>query len=99
MFKRKLKPICRNCVLFAPEQHICKVVILNEGERMNIPVDADDPCFFKNKFIALKNDGQKEQFQPEIDQVRWWVEDPKTGEAAENGIVKVQFPKDFFGKD
>lgn len=100
MFKRKLKPICKNCVLYSPNEGVCKVAILHEGEKINIPVDASDPCFFKDQFVAVKKDGETEMFRPEIEQVRWWIEDPKTGKQTDkNGVVKMQYPKNFFGSE
>jgi hypothetical protein len=58
----------------------CKVVILHEGERYNLPVGPEDECFFDGKFEAVNPEGVRESFTPEIDQVKMWVEDPKTGE-------------------
>ncbi|MCK9458442.1 MAG: hypothetical protein M0R80_02215 [Proteobacteria bacterium] len=101
--KKKLKPICKNCSLFDRNNSICRVVILSEGERINIPVDPDDKCFFNNKFTALEEKAGKiveEQFKPEIEQVRWWVEDPETGQQTKgNGVVKMQYPKNFFSPE
>jgi hypothetical protein len=99
MFKRKLKPICRNCVLFDRSSKTCKVVILSEGERIHIPVDGNDACFFNNKFTAINDKGEQDSFEPIIDQVRWWVEDPHTGEQISgNGVVKIEYPESFFPK-
>jgi hypothetical protein len=64
---------------------------------MQIPVGPKDLCFYKNKFVSIAQNGVEEVFQPEIDQVRWWVEDPITGEQTDkNGVVKVQYPNNFF---
>lgn len=34
-----------------------------------------------------------------VQQVRWWVEDPKTGEKTDkDGVVKIEYPDGFFGR-
>ncbi len=91
--------ICKKCQLFNTELSSCRVVILHEGERFtNLPVEPNDSCFFDNEFTTKEN----ETFRPidDIKQVRWWVEDPKTGEPTSgNGVVKIEYPIDFFGKE
>ena len=92
MFNKKIEAKCKNCVLFNRTEKVCSVIILHEGERIKVPVEAEDDCFYSNKFTALG-----EEFTPEIEQVRMWVEDPVTGEQiGGNGIVKIQYPKNFF---
>jgi hypothetical protein len=96
----KKKAICKNCVLYRRDKGICGVVVLYEGERINIPVEPNDPCFYKDKFKALDGNMEIDEFQPEIEQLRWWVEDPKTGKQIDGkGIVKFQYPSNFFGED
>lgn len=84
------QPICGNCLLFNPETKRCSVVVLYEGEKINIPVDAEDKCFFENEFIA-----KGENFKVEVSEIKMWVEDPKTGKKAEKGIVKIEYPDDL----
>jgi len=93
MFNSKNKnknPICKNCRLFDPANSECSVLILYEGEKQKIPVEPDDVCFFL----------QKEDLTPLIQEVKWWVEDPKTGEKVDkDGIVKIEYPEGFFGDE
>jgi hypothetical protein len=96
MGKKKIEPICNNCRLYDARQGICRVVILMEGKRLNIPVDAKDRCFFENEV-----EGTNGKFVPaeDIKEVRFWVENPITGEKTNgNGIVKMEYPEGFFGK-
>lgn len=92
LFKKKTKPICKNCGLYDPNKGICKVIILYEGERINLPVDPNDPCFYENEFVDKDNN----KFKPEVQQVRMWVEDEKGVPTDKNGIVKIEAPVDFF---
>lgn len=96
---KKIKPVCGNCQLYDPSKSQCSIVILMEGKRQHIPVDPEDKCFFENEFTAI-HDGKAETFIPadEIKQVKWWVEDPKTGKKTDgNGKVKMEYPEGFFG--
>lgn len=99
MFKKKKKePKCKNCRLFDSANNLCKVIILYAGEKMNLPVEAEDDCFFNEQFVAIGPDGEKDVFLPEVQQVKFWVEDPNTGEKTTGeGIVKVEYPEGFFG--
>lgn len=98
--KKKIEPKCKNCRLFNPEAKRCMVVILHEGEEYNLPVDEEDDCFFENEFIAINDEGEKDNFKAEVQQARFWVEDPETGEPTKgNGLVKIEYPKGFFGAD
>lgn len=92
---KNIKKICDNCQLYDPEKGECSVVVLHEGEKIFIPVDPKDTCFFENEFI------EKDGYKPieDVKQVKIWVEDEKTGEKAEEGIVKIEYPPDFFGKE
>jgi hypothetical protein len=106
---KNLMPICKNCQLYNPSEGKCSVIILYGGEKITIPVDPDDECFFENKFVATKVkelNGKEvhkhEVFVPaeDIKQVKFWVEDPKTGEKTKgDGVVKIEYPEDFFGKE
>lgn len=80
------EPICKNCLLFDSSKEVCKVAILIEGKKFNMPVNASDRCHMDELGI-------------EVNQVRWWVENPNTGEKIEkDGVVKIEYPNDFFGK-
>jgi len=100
---KRTEPKCKNCMLFNKADSTCKVVILHEGERHHLPVEPNDDCFFENEFTAINEEGEKESFKVGVEQVRWWVEDPKTGQPTkkenEKGIVKIEYPEGFFGKE
>jgi hypothetical protein len=94
------KPLCKNCRLFNGNKKTCGVAILHEGKQYHLPVVADDSCFFEEKYVCINEEGQTEVFQPEVQQVRWWVEDPKTGQQTNgNGTVKIEYPNGFFGQN
>jgi len=101
MFKsRKVQPICKKCRLFDEKKGLCQVVILHEGQRIHLPVFPDDACFFENQFTAINEEGQTEHFKVGVEQVKFWVEDSKTGEKTNgNGVVKIEYPETFFGPD
>jgi len=62
---------------------------------MRLPVEPKDECFFEGQFVA--KDGEKEEaFEPEIQQVRWWVEGPDGQPTTGNGTVKFEAPEGFF---
>lgn len=95
--EKEIKPLCKNCRLFDSKENICRVVVLNEGERINIPVEKNDSCFFENEFLAMNEEGKEESFKPEVQQVKWWVEDKKGKKTKGNGTVKIEYPDGFFG--
>lgn len=77
------EPFCKNCLLFDKKNSLCRVIILHEGERYNLPVDAEDSCFFENEFIAVDSLGKEEKFKVDVQQLRMWEEDKK---------VKIEYP-------
>jgi hypothetical protein len=80
------EPKCGNCLLFNKSNQTCNVAILIEGKKYHMPVGPNDSCHMDELGIPVQ-------------QVRWWVEDPKTGEQTENnGVVKIEYPDNFFGK-
>lgn len=81
----KVEPICKNCLLYNREKNECKVAILISGKKFHLPVSPDDKCHFDEMKIP-------------VEQVRWWVEDPETGQPAEKGIVKMEYPENLFKK-
>jgi hypothetical protein len=79
-------PRCGNCLLFDKTNETCNVAILIDGERYHMPVNPEDKCHMDELGIP-------------VNQVRWWVEDPSTGEKTDkNGVVKIEYPDDFFGR-
>ena len=67
-------------MLYNRDKGACSVAILHEGERLNIPVDPGDPCFY-----------EETDFLDTIKQNRFWVEDPVTGERTTEGVVKAEY--------
>lgn len=84
--KKEIEPLCKNCLLYNREKGICKVAILIAGEQIHMPVFPNDRCHMDELGIP-------------VEQVRWWAEDPKTGEKSESGkgIIKMEYPVNFFG--
>ena len=81
----KKEPVCGNCLLFNKDDETCGVAILLEGKKYHMPVDPRDKCHMDEIGIPVQ-------------QVRWWVEDPQTGEKTDgDGIVKIEYPEEFFG--
>ena len=80
--------ICGNCRLFNPATSTCAVRIMNAGiTYRDIPVDEDDFCLWEELGVA-----------DQIQEVRFWVEDPKTGQKINgDGRLKIQYPEGFFG--
>lgn len=91
--KKEKKKICANCMLYDRKQRHCKVVVLHEGERFNLPTSPQDECFFLESFTATTENGEKDVFKVQADVVKMWVEDPITGEKSEKGVVKIEVPK------
>jgi|GEM_PF-2129776 len=85
MKKKKIEPKCKNCLLYNRDKGVCKVAILIDGEQIHMPVFPEDNCHMEELGIP-------------VEQVRWYVEDPKTGEPATEGKVKIEYPVGFFGK-
>jgi hypothetical protein len=83
--KKSKTPKCKNCYLFDKQNSMCKISILIDGKKYNMPVEENDDCHMI-------------EFNVPVEQVRWWVEDPQSGEKTnKNGIVKIEYPENFFG--
>lgn len=93
----KKEPKCKNCLLFDKKGKRCKVAILYNGEKFNLPVEPEDTCFFENEFTAIDESGNKEIFKPEIEQIKFWAENEK-GETSQDGHgkIKVEYPESLF---
>lgn len=66
MKKKKIKQICKNCKLFDPEEKICKVTIIQDGEYWELPTKPEDEChWIKNGVIE------------NIQQIRAWSDGEK----------------------
>jgi len=99
MPKKELKHICANCQLYDMENRYCKVVILFEGKRIHPPTEPESYCLFEDEYEAIDEKGNIDKWKPEIQEVKWWVEDPNSGEKSDSGVVKIEYPIGFFGKD
>ncbi len=93
---QSIKKICGNCKLFDAGKSQCSIVVLHEGERVRIPVEANDACFFEEEYFdpttkALEN------FVEDLKEVKFWVENEKGEKTNENGVVKIEYPEGFFG--
>jgi len=78
-----MERICKNCKLFYKERNLCGVTIISEGKYLNLPVAAEDPCFFEQEYFDPIT-CETEDFN-EIQQVRMFEED---------GKVKLEYPKE-----
>jgi len=97
MIKNKeIKKICKNCRLFDEKNKECSIIVLYEGKKTRIPVDAEDSCFFEENYFEPNN--SEETFSKEIKEVKFWVENEKGEKTNKNGIVKIEYPDGFFGK-
>jgi len=97
--KKKIEPICKNCLAYDKYRGQCKVVIMHDGERFNLPMEPEDRCFFLEETSYTNESGGEEKFTVDVEQVAFWCEDPTTGERADKGIVKIEYPEGFFGKE
>jgi hypothetical protein len=82
----EIEPKCKNCLLYDRKRGQCKVAILINGNEYHMPVFPEDNCHMDALGIPVQ-------------QVRWWVEDPNTGKPADKGVVKIEYPKGFFGEE
>lgn len=82
--KKSIERICNNCLLFNREKGECKVAVLIDGKEYHMPVFPGDKCHM-------------EALRIEVKQVRWWVEGDDGKPTSGNGVVKMEYPEDFFG--
>lgn len=96
MAKKKIKEVCGNCKLFDPSGGVCRIVVLHEGSRVNVPVDPTEKCFFDQTYF---DPVEKENVSllDWVKQARFWVEDEKGQKTDKNGTVKIEYPEGFFG--
>ncbi len=79
-------------MLFNPSKSECRVIILHEGEKINIPVDPKDPCFFEEEYFNPITK-ETETFN-DIKEIKMWVEDD-FGNKADHGKVKIEYPREL----
>lgn len=95
----KNKLICKNCKLYNSKQRYCTVIVLHEGEKINPPTDPNTPCIFEEEYPYIDENGEQKFWKPEINEIKMWCEDPITGEKSNKGIVKIEYPEEFFPYD
>ena len=106
--RRKKKPaieaICKNCLLYDEVESRCKVVIIDHNDQFELETDPEMHCVYDTKFVAFEIDprtGKKRKsvFTPEVQEVKWWVEDKEGNKTNKDGVVKIQYPEGFFGQE
>lgn len=80
--KKKIEPICGNCRLYDHPTGSCRVAVIIEGQILHMPVFPKDHCHMDELGI-------------EVQEIRWWAEDPKTGKKGEEGKIKMEFPENL----
>lgn len=89
--KREIERICKNCKLYNLKDERCSVIILHEGEKLNLPMSPEEKCFFEEEYFDPTKEA-KDNFIDEIKEIKIWVEDEKGQKTDKNGRVKVEFP-------
>jgi hypothetical protein len=95
--QKHIERICANCKLFNPDSNTCSIVVLHEGQRHRLPVDAEDECFFEGMYFDPTTKAM-EDFAGDIKEVKFWVENEAGEKTNGKGAVKMEFPEGFFGK-
>lgn len=93
--KKEIERICRNCKLYNPAKGVCSVLVLLDGERINVPMDPGDPCLYEQEYFDPET--KSVETLNEIQEVKFWVEDEKGRKTNKNGTVKFEYPEGFFG--
>jgi len=96
MKKKKIRPICKNCLLYNTQKQHCNVVVLYEGQKINPPTSPNDHCLFDETYQSIDAKGKAELWKPQINEVKLWCEDANGNKAAK-GTVKIEYPEGFFG--
>lgn len=97
MFKNKKEKICKNCKLFDANNSVCSIIILHESEKIKIPVDPKDSCFFEEDYFdPITN--KKSNLIEDVKEVKLWVENEKGEKTNGNGSVKIEYPIGFFNE-
>lgn len=95
--RKQVERICKNCKLYNPSAGECAVVVLHEGQRLRLPVDPEDACFFEEPYFDPTTKAM-EDFADDLKEVKFWVEDKDGNKTDKDGVVKFQYPQGFFGK-
>ena len=94
--EKNIEQVCGNCKLYDPSKGVCRIVVLNEGQKDNIPVEPQDRCFFDDIYFDPVSH-EKANLLDQVKQVRFWVEGKDGKKTDGNGTVKVEYPDGFFG--
>ncbi len=73
---KKIEQICKNCKLYNPEEGICRVNVIMEGEYYELPVKPNDKCHWQGLEKEL-SEKFGERFELPIQQVRIWSDGQK----------------------
>ena len=74
-----MEKICKNCMLFDKDKLSCKVAILIEGKKYNLPVFPEDKCHLDELKIP-------------VEQVRWFEEEIKDKKVVKIEYPERLFP-------
>ena len=96
--KRSIDRICKNCKLYDQRQNHCSVVILHQGQRVHLPVDPQDACFYEGEYFDPTTKAM-ENFAEDLKEVKFWVETEDGEKTGGDGIVKMEYPEGFLGND
>lgn len=73
---KKIKPICKNCKLFLPQENLCGIVVLHEGKHIRLPVEPEDRCFYEEEWFNPITQ-ETENFNDDVKELRMWEDDGK----------------------
>lgn len=92
---KKIEKICANCRLFNEKTNECSIVIIHEGEKIHLPVDPKDSCFFEETYFDPITK-EKTNLISDVQQIKIWVENEDGEKTDKNGKVKIEYPVDLF---
>ena len=95
--KKNIERICNNCRLYDSGRGVCSVIVLHEGEKLNVPMDPQDSCLYEIEYFDPTTKAI-ESFSEDIKEVKMWVENSKGEKVAGEGIVKIEYPEGFLGE-
>jgi len=98
MSNKQIKRICKNCKIYNAKAEECSVIVLHEGERLKVPMWPEDKCMYETEYFDPTTKSM-EDFAGNIQEVKFWVENEQGEKVDGDGIVKMEYPKGFFGKE
>ena len=87
-----MERICGNCRLFDPKSKRCNIVVLCEGKRYKIPVDAGDYCFLKKIILIQKN---KNVLLKKLKKLNFGLKMPMVKKLMAMELLRLNIQKDF----